>query len=60
MLQMSMALLAAFGKDTEGASWTVNFLLSKVESNLCSFSSEPGLVKDTVRLFIALVDMKEK
>jgi hypothetical protein len=57
---MSMALLAALGKDTEGASWTVNFLLSKVESNLCSFSSEPGLVKDTVRLFIALVDMKEK
>jgi len=57
---MSMALLAAFGKDTEGASWTVSFLLSKVESNLCSFSSEPGLVKDTVRLFIALVDMKEK
>ncbi|XP_069695986.1 exportin-4-like isoform X2 [Periplaneta americana] len=58
--EMSMALLAAFGKDTEGATWTMNFLLSKVESNLCSFSSEPGLVKDTVRLFIALVDMREK
>lgn len=55
-----MALLAAFGKDTDGATWTVNFLLSKVESNLYSFSSEPALVKDTVRLFIALVDMREK
>ncbi|PNF16845.1 hypothetical protein B7P43_G16786 [Cryptotermes secundus] len=55
-----MALLAAFGKDTDGATWTVNFLLRKVESNLCSFSSEPGLIKDTVRLFIALVDMREK
>lgn len=60
MFQISMALLAAFGKDTEGATWTVNFLLRKVESNLCSFSSEPGLIKDTVRLFIALVDMREK
>jgi hypothetical protein len=60
VFQMSMALLAAFGKDTVGATWTVNFLLSKVESNLCSFSSEPALVKDTVRLFIALVDMREK
>ncbi|XP_021938443.1 exportin-4-like, partial [Zootermopsis nevadensis] len=58
--EMSMALLAAFGKDTDGATWTVNFLLSKVESNLYSFSSEPALVKDTVRLFIALVDMREK
>jgi hypothetical protein len=57
---MSMALLAAFGKDTDGAKWTVNFLLSKVESNMSSFISEPELVKDTVRLFIALVDMREK
>ena len=59
-LQMSMALLAAFGRDTEGATWTVNFLLNKVESNLRTFTSEPGLVKDTVRLFIALVDMRER
>jgi hypothetical protein len=57
---MSMALLAAFGKDTDGATWTVNFLLNKAESNLCSFMSEPGVLKDTVRLFIALVDMREK
>jgi hypothetical protein len=57
---MNMPLLAALGKDTEGATRTVNFLVSKVESNLCSFSSEAGLVMDTVRLFIALVDMKEK
>jgi hypothetical protein len=57
---MSVPLLAAFGKDIEGATWTVKFLVSKVESNLCSFSSEAELVIDRVRLFIALVDMKEK
>jgi hypothetical protein len=55
-----MPLLAPFGKDTEGARWTVNFLVSKVESNLCSFSSEAGLVIDTVRPFIALDEVKEK
>jgi hypothetical protein len=55
-----MPLLAAFGKDTEGAMWTANFLLYKVESNLCSFSSEPGLAKGTVRPSAALVDMKDK
>nr|CAD7403480.1 unnamed protein product [Timema poppensis] len=32
--EMSMALLTAFGKDTEGALWTMNFLLGKIESNL--------------------------
>ena len=32
--EMSPALLTAFGQNTEGAAWTVNFLLGKVISNL--------------------------
>nr|CAD7456123.1 unnamed protein product [Timema tahoe] len=58
--EMSMALLTAFGKDTEGALWTMNFLLGKIESNLRSFYCETGLIKDTIQLLIALCDMKEK
>ncbi|XP_067013326.2 exportin-4 isoform X2 [Anabrus simplex] len=58
--EVSMALSTAFGKDSEGATWTVNFLMDKIESNLCSFSSEPGLIKDTIQLFLALVDLREK
>ncbi|KAJ1532209.1 hypothetical protein ONE63_000829 [Megalurothrips usitatus] len=58
--EMSMAIMTAFGADTEGATWTVNFLLRKVESNLKYFNSEPELVKETVAVFRAMVSTKEK
>ncbi|GLH05441.1 Exportin-4 [Gryllus bimaculatus] len=57
---MSMALVSAFGKDSEGATWTMNFLMNTIEQNLQHFSSEPALIKDTVLLLLALVDVKEK
>ena len=28
--EISLALVTAFGRDTEGATWTINFLLEKV------------------------------
>jgi len=40
--EMNLALCTAFGRDTEGAAWTVNFLLEKVLSNLALLQSEPG------------------
>ncbi|KAK7874402.1 hypothetical protein R5R35_001498 [Gryllus longicercus] len=58
--EMSMALVSAFGKDSEGATWTMNFLMNTIEQNLQHFSSEPALIKDTVLLLLALVDVKEK
>ena len=46
---------------TDGARWTVNFLIEKVISNLTSpLNSEEKLVKDTVGLLVSLVDGKEK
>lgn len=57
---MSMAIMTAFGADTEGATWTVNFLLRKIESNLKYFNSEPELVKETVSVFRSMVCTKEK
>ncbi|XP_034253012.1 LOW QUALITY PROTEIN: exportin-4-like [Thrips palmi] len=58
--EMSMAIMTAFGADTEGVAWTVNFLLRKIESNLKFFNSEPELVKETVAMFRAMVCTKEK
>ena len=58
--EMSIALCTAFGRDTEGAAWTVNFLLEKILSNLTQFNSEPAVVEDTIKLLVSLADCKEK
>ena len=60
--EISPALLSAFGQGTEGAAWSVGFLLGKAASNLASpgMGSEPALVKDTVHLLVSLVDSREK
>lgn len=58
--EMSMAIMTAFGADTEGATWTVNFLLRKIESNLKYFNAEPELVKETVAMFRSMVSTKKK
>ena len=57
---MSIALCTAFGRDTEGAAWTVYFLLEKILSNLTQLNSEAGVVEDTIRLLVSLADCKEK
>ena len=58
--EISIALCTAFGRDTEGSAWTVNFLLEKILSNLTQFHSEAGVVEDTIRLLVSLSDCKEK
>ena len=58
--EISIALCTAFGRDTEGSAWSVNFLLEKILSNLTQFHSEAGVVDDTIRLLVSLSDCKEK
>ncbi len=58
--EISMAIVTAFGQNSDGAKWTINFLLQKIISNLTGFASEAGLAQDTILLLIALVDGKEK
>merc|ERR1719312_181818 len=58
--EISSALVSAFGRDTEGAAWTVNFLLEKCLSNLTRFSSEHDVLKDTIGLILSFADCKEK
>jgi hypothetical protein len=50
--EISQDLYAAFGRETEGAAWSVNFLLDKVLGNLAHCGAEPGVVEDTVLLLV--------
>ena len=43
-----------------GANWITGFLLNKVESNLRTQAAEPALMDETLKLFMALVDTREK
>lgn len=56
----SLALVSAFGQNTDGAAWTVSFLFDKIISNLTTLNHEAKIVTDTVGLLVALADTKEK
>ena len=56
--EISSALVTAFGRDTDGAKWTVNFLLEKCLSNLNRFSSDHDVLKDTIGLILSFADAK--
>ncbi|CAB4058836.1 unnamed protein product [Lepeophtheirus salmonis] len=58
--EISMSLIFAFGQNSEGAAWTMNFLLDKIISNLNALHSEPKIVDETIELLSCLVDEKEK
>ena len=55
--EISLALVTAFGRDTDGAKWTINFLLEKVLSNLTRFHSEPVIMVDTISLVVGICDV---
>ncbi|XP_002740804.1 exportin-4-like [Saccoglossus kowalevskii] len=57
--QMSLPLAVAFGRDTDGAQWSIGFLVDKIVSNLSVWSAEHDLSTDTVNLLVALVQQKE-
>lgn len=58
--EISIIFIQAFGEDTPGASWTINFLLEKIEHNINAFKGEPALMKETIKLLISLVDLPKK
>ncbi|KAL3883791.1 hypothetical protein ACJMK2_030022 [Sinanodonta woodiana] len=58
--QMSKALLAAFGRDSEGAEWTVSFLLEKLVSNLTAWTSEEKLLTDTLQCLVSLLNNRSR
>lgn len=58
--QISPAISASFGRDTDGAQWTISFLLDKIISNLALWTSEISLLEDTLQLLVSLVDQRPK
>lgn len=57
---LSPILLSAFGLDTPGGNWILNFILDKVCINVKHFSGEANVIKDTVALFVSIVKRKYK
>lgn len=58
--ELSTTILQAFGEDTPGCVWTVNFLIEKLECNINAFKGEPNIIKETMKMVNALVDSNEK
>lgn len=58
--QISLAIISAFGRDTDGGKWVVTYLLEKIVSNLHAWSSEASLIQDTLQLLVVLVEKKER
>ena len=56
--EISPAILSAFGRDTEGCSWTINFLLDKCLSNLTRLNTDKDVLEDTVSLILSFADSK--
>lgn len=59
-LQLSPTIMGALGKDTDGAKLIIEYVLSKIRSNLTYFKSEPILLRDTVELFCDIVCVKQR
>lgn len=57
---MSLALATAFGMDTDGVRWTINFILRKIFTTLSVWGSEPDLIKDTLQLLINLSEQSSR
>ncbi|KAF5273427.1 hypothetical protein FQA39_LY07444 [Lamprigera yunnana] len=58
--EISPLIIGALGRDTEGSTFIINFILRKIQINICQFSSEPILLQDTVDLFADIVCVKQK
>ncbi|CAM1293141.1 XPO4 (predicted) [Pycnogonum litorale] len=58
--EISPTIVAAFGRDSDAGVWTLNFILSKICSNLFVWNSEPFLMDETIACLISLVDSPER
>ena len=58
--QVSKALWAGFGRDTEGAQWTIQFLLDKILISLAAWNSEEKTMQDILQFLVTLVDNKTR
>jgi hypothetical protein len=57
---VSKALWAGFGRDTEGAQWTISFLLDKVMMSLSAWNAEEKTLMDILQFLVMLMDNKTR
>lgn len=50
----------AFGLNTPGGNWTINFLLQKICINVQVFTAEQAVLADSIKLFMILVKKKHR
>lgn len=50
----------AFGIDTDGGKWTVDFILNKIYVNVTNFFAEEQVVNTSLEIFVSLVKHKQK
>ncbi|KAL4233256.1 Exportin-4 [Mactra antiquata] len=58
--EVSKALWSGFGRDTDGAQWTISFLLDKVLTSLNAWSAEDSTLMDTLIFLVTLMDNKAR
>lgn len=58
--KMSETLKSAFGLNTPGGEWTMNYLLKKIYINVQSFTGEEALIDDSIKLLVSLVARNHK
>lgn len=60
MFQVSKALWAGFGRDTDGAQWTISFLLETVMVSLSAWGAEEKTLMDVLQFLVILMDNKTR
>lgn len=50
----------AFGINTECGNWILNYILTKICSNIQQFSAEESVIDDTVQVFLGILKQKHK
>ncbi|XP_008554970.1 exportin-4 [Microplitis demolitor] len=58
--EISISFIQAFGGDSAGAQWAVNFLLDNIKCIINFFKGEETLIEDTIKLLGTLVDSLTK
>ncbi|GAB0097174.1 LOW QUALITY PROTEIN: exportin-4 [Sergentomyia squamirostris] len=57
---MSDTLKAAFGQNTPGGEWMMNYLMKKIYINVQSFTGEESVIEDSIKLLVSLVKRQHR
>lgn len=60
LIQMSLTLTQAFGKDTEAGLWTLDYVIGKFESNLSLWQSESKVIIDSAQTLSVVLNNTER